>query len=189
VYRPLRQQAAPAPFLVVRTSVDPLAFASTLRREIAAVDPRMIVSDVTTADQLIRDAAAQPQFRTILLGALAALGLAIAAVGLYSVVACTVAQRTKEIGIRVALGATSRDVLGMVIGEGMRVAIAGIAAGVATALALSRALASLLYGIEPSDPVSFLAAPAGLLLLTLAASYMPARRATAVDPIGALRQE
>jgi len=189
VYRPLRQQAAPAPFLVVRTSGDPLAFASTLRREIAAVDPALVVSQVTTADQLIADAAAQPQFRTILLGSLAALGLAIAAVGLYSVVAYTVAQRTKEIGIRMAIGAAASDVLAMVVGEGMRVAIAGIGAGVAAALALSRLLSSLLYGVRPTDPLSFAAAPAGLLLLTLAASYVPARRAAAVDPITALREE
>src|SRR5262249_36194430 len=133
--------------------------------------------------------AAQPQFRTLLLGSLAALGLAIAAVGLYSVVAYTVAQRTKEIGIRVALGAAPRDVLGMVLSDGMRVAIAGIAAGIAAALAMSRLLASLLYGIEATDPLSFVAAPAALVLLTLAASYLPATRAAAVDPIGALRQE
>ena len=188
VYRPLRQQAAPAPFLVVRTSGDPSAFAATLRREIAAVDPAIVVSQVATADQLIADAAAQPQFRTVLFTTFAALGLVIAAVGLYSVVAYTVAQRTKEIAIRVALGATSRDVLGMVVGEGMRVAIVGIVGGVAAGLALSRALASLLYGIEPNDPLSFVAAPAGLLLLTLAASYVPARRAVAVDPIRALRE-
>ena len=189
VYRPLRQQAAPAPFLVVRTSGDPLVFASTLRREIAALDPAIVVSQVTTADQLIADAAAQPQFRTVLFASLAALGLAIAAVGLYSVVAYTVAQRTKEIGIRVALGAAPHDVMGMVLSDGMKVALAGIAAGVAAALALSRVLASLLYGIEPTDPLSFVAAPVGLLALTLAASYLPARRATAVDPMGALRTE
>src|SRR5262249_33594529 len=152
-------------------------------------DPAIVVSQVTTADQLIANAAAQPQFRTVLLVSLAALGLAIAAVGLYSVVAYTVAQRTKEIGIRVALGAAPRDVLGMILSDGMRVAIAGIALGTAAALALSRALSTLLYGIEATDPMSFAAAPAGLLLLTLAASYIPARRATAVDPIGALRQE
>jgi putative ABC transport system permease protein len=174
---------------VVRTAGDPLVFASTLRREIAALDPAIVVSQVTTADQLIADAAAQPQFRTVLFGSLAALGLAIAAVGLYSVVAYTVAQRTKEIGIRVALGAAPRDVMGMVLSDGMRVAVGGIAAGIAAALALSRVLSSLLFGIEATDPLSFIAAPAGLFVLTLAASYLPARRATAVDPIGALRTE
>ena len=189
VYRPFTQQPAPAPFLVARTSGDPALFAATLRRDIAAVDPRMVISAVATADQLVHDAAAQPQFQTALFGSLAALGLAIAAIGLFSVVSYTVAQRTKEIGIRVALGAGPHDVLRMVLSDGMRVALAGIATGTAAALVLSRVLTGLLYGIAADDPLSFIAAPAALCMLTLAASYIPARRATALDPIGALREE
>jgi predicted permease len=189
VYRPFKQQAAPAPFVVVRTIGDPIVFAATLRREIAEADPRMVVSAVTTADDLVMNAAAQPRFRTTLFASLAALGAASAAVGLYSVVAYSVAQRTKEIGIRVALGATRSNVLVMVVGEGMRVAAAGIAGGIACALALSRVLQALLYGIEPTDTFSFLVAPAALATLTLAAAYVPARRAARVDPIGALRTD
>ena len=189
VYRPFAQQPWVAPFLVVRTSGDPADFALTLRRGIAAVDSGIVTSSVTTLDQLVADAAAQPQFRTVLLGTRAAVALAIAAIGLYGVVAYAVSQRTKEIGIRIALGATSRDVLAMVLNDGLFVAIAGIVAGTASAWALARVLAGLLFGITPTDPVSFFVATIGLLGLTLLASYIPARRAARIDPIRALRTE
>jgi putative ABC transport system permease protein len=189
VYRPFAQQPWVAPFLVVRTSGDPADFALTVRRGIAAVDKGIVTSSVTTLDQLVADAAAQPQFRTVLLGSLAVLALGIAAIGLYGVVAYAVSQRTREIGIRIALGATSRDVLAMVLSDGLIVAIAGIVAGTASALVLARVLAGLLYGITPTDPVSFFLASIGLLGLTLLASYIPARRAARIDPIRALRAE
>jgi putative ABC transport system permease protein len=149
----------------------------------------IVTSSVTTLDQLVADAAAQPHFRTVLLASLAGLALGIAAVGLYGVVAYAVSQRTKGIGIRIALGATPHDVLGMVLSDGMIVATAGIGIGVASALVLARLLAGLLYGIAPTDPVSFLAASIGLLVLTLVASYIPARRGARVDPIHALRDD
>jgi putative ABC transport system permease protein len=137
----------------------------------------------------VADAAAQPQFRTVLLASFAALALGIAAIGLYGVVAYAASQRTREIGIRIALGATSRDVLAMVLNDGLIIALAGIVAGTASALVLTKALAGLLYGITPTDPVSFLLASIGLLGLTLVASYIPARRAARIDPIRALRAE
>jgi putative ABC transport system permease protein len=189
VYRPFAQQPWVAPFLVVRTSGDPADFALTLRRGIAAVDKSIVTSSVTTMDQLVADEAAQPQFRTVLLGSLAALALGIAAIGLYGVVAYAVSQRTREIGIRIALGATSRDVLAMVLSDGLIIAIAGIVAGTASAWAMARVLAELLYGVTPTDPVSFVLASIGLLGLTLLASYIPARRAARIDPIRALRAE
>ncbi len=189
VYRPFAQQPWAAPFLVVRTSGDPADFALTLRRGIAAVDSSIVTSAVTTMDQLVADEAAQPQFRAVLLGSLAALALGIASIGLYGVVAYAVSQRTREIGIRMALGATSRNVLAMVLGEGLIVALAGIVAGTATAWALARVLAGLLYGITPTDPVSFFLPSIGLLGLTLLASYVPARRAARIDPIRALRAD
>ena len=189
VFRPFAQQPWVAPFLVVRTIGDPAAFTATLRRGIAAADRGIVVSSVTPLDQLVTDAAAEPHFRTVLLASLAGLALGIAAVGLYGVVAYAVSQRTKEFGLRMALGATSHDVLGMVLGDGMIVAIAGVGLGLASAFALARLLTGLLYGIAPTDPVSFLSASIGLLLLTLVASYIPARRAARVEPIRALRDE
>ena len=119
----------------------------------------------------------------------ATLALGIAGIGLYGVVAYAASQRTKEIGIRIALGATSHDVLMMVLGDGLIVAIAGIVVGATSAWALARLSGRLLYGIAPTDPVSFLLSSAGLLGLTLAASYIPARRAARIDPIRALRAD
>ncbi len=189
VYRPFAQQPWVAPFLVVRTSGDPAEFALTLRRGIAAVDQGIVVGAVTPLEQLVADAAAQPQFHTVLLASFAALALGIAGIGLYGVVAYAVSRRTREIGIRIALGATSRDVLRMVVKDGMLVAMAGIVAGTASAFVFARLLAGLLYGVTPTDPVSFLLASAGLLGLTLLASYIPARRAARIEPIAALRMD
>jgi predicted permease len=187
VYRPFVQQPWSSLFLVVRTSGDPAAFANTLRREIAALDKAIVISSLTTLDDLVADAAAQPRFRTVLFATLATLALGIAAIGLYSAVAYAVSRRTREIGIRVALGATSRQVLTMVLREGAIVAVMGIVAGSAAAFTLAEVLSGMLYGIAPTDPTSFLFASAGLLALTLLASYIPARRAARTEPTSALR--
>ena len=189
VYRPFAQQPWVAPFLVVRTAGNPSDFALALRRGIADADTSIVTSSVTTMDQLVMEAVAQPQFRAVLLSSLALLALGIAAIGLYGVVAYAVSQRAREIGIRMALGATPQNVLAMVLRDGLIVAAVGIAAGLAGALILTRVLAELLYGITPTDPFSFVTSAIGLLGLTLLASYIPARRAARIDPIRTLRAE
>ena len=189
VYRPFAQQPWVAPFLVVRTAGDPAEFARTLRRAIAAADQGIVVSAVTPLADLVTNEAAQPRLRTVLLASLAGLALAIAAIGLYGVVAYAVSRRTREIGLRIALGATPREVLRMVLSEGLMVAAAGIVIGVGIALLLARVMARLLFGIAPTDPASFLLAAAGLLALTLVAAYIPARRAARIEPVRALRAE
>jgi putative ABC transport system permease protein len=189
VYRPFAQQPWVAPYLVVRTNADPADLALTLRRRLAAIDRAIVVSSVTTLDKLVLDASAEPQFRTVLLSSLAALAIGIASMGLYGVVAYAVSRRTREIGIRMALGATSREVLTMVVRDGLTLAIAGVVFGVAGAYFLARLLTRLLYGITPTDPASFLFASLGLLALTLVASYLPARKAARIEPVRALRTE
>ena len=189
VYRPFAQQPWAVPYLVVRTSANPADLAVTLRRRLAAIDRAIVVSSVTTLDKLVLDASAEPQFRTVLLSSLAALAIGIASMGLYGVVAYAVSRRTREIGIRLALGATSREVLTMVVRDGLTLAIAGVVFGVAGAFFLARLLARLLYGITPTDPASFLLASLGLLALTLVASYLPARKAARIEPVRALRTE
>ena len=189
VYRPFAQQAWMAPYLVARTSGDPGRFAEAVRREIAAVDRGIVVADVTPLDAIVSDAAAQPRIRAVVFASIAGLALAMAALGLYGVVASSVVQRTREIGIRMALGADDAEVLTMVLREGSMLAAAGIVVGLAASYAATRALTGLLYGTAPTDPASFALASVGLLGVMLVASYVPARRAMKVDPNLALRYE
>jgi putative ABC transport system permease protein len=189
VYRPLSQQTWPTLALVAKAKDDPAALAPILRSEIAAVDPGVVVSSVTTVDALVSDAAAQPRFRAALLGALAVLTLSIASVGLYGVVCYTVSQRTGEFGVRMALGADRTDLLTLVLRDAAVIAAIGLTLGTIGALATTRVLASLLFGIEPTDPASFVYASLLMLLVAFGASYLPARRASRMDPSVALRTE
>jgi putative ABC transport system permease protein len=189
VYRPFAQQTWVAPYLVARTVGDPEYLVTTLRREIAAIDRAIVLSDIKALDEIVSAAAAQPRFRTALLTAIAGLALLMASVGLYGVVAYSVAQRTREIGIRMALGADRSNVLHTMLREGLLLAVAGILCGLPAAYWATRILTGLLYGIEPTDLPSFGLASAGLLIVTLTSSYVPARRATKVDPLITLRCE
>lgn len=189
IYRPFQQQPWTFTYLVAQTSGEPLAVAGALHRQIADVDRQIAVNEVRALDEVLSQAAAQPRFRTVLLVALAALALALASIGLYGAVAYSVSLRTAELGIRIALGASRADVVAMVVGEGIRLAAVGAVVGMFGAFGLTRVIATLLYGVAPTDAVSFVAAPAGLMLLAAVASYVPARRAAAVDPIVALRAE
>jgi putative ABC transport system permease protein len=160
-----------------------------VRREIQSVDANVVAQDLET----MREYMALPLFPAhtagLVLGALGVLALALAVGGLYGVMCYAVSQRTHEIGVRVALGAERRDVLKLVVGQGMLLTLIGIAIGVGGAFAATRALASLLYGISSTDPATFLVVPFVLAGVAFAASYIPARRATKVDPLVALRYE
>jgi putative ABC transport system permease protein len=189
IYRPFAQQPWPHVFLVARTEGSPAALATTLPRQIAEVDRAISVSAVSTLDAGVADAAAQPRFRMVLLASLAALALALAAVGLYGVISYSVTQRTSEIGIRMALGATPRDVVAMIVGEGLGLALGGVAIGIAVAYALARTVSALLFGVGPTDAASYAAAAAVVLFFALLASVTPAWNAARIGPAVALRAE
>lgn len=189
MYFPYTQETWWVMSFVMRTKGDPSSVASALRAQIHDLDATLPVQDVEPITSLMSDSEGDARFRSILLGLFGALALVLAAIGIYSVLAYVVVQRTHEIGIRVALGAQRRDVLRLVIGQGMRTVLIGIAIGVAAALALSQVLATFLYGISDKDPLTFVCVSVLLALIALAACYIPARRAMRVDPIVALRYE
>jgi putative ABC transport system permease protein len=177
------------PSLLVRSTLPPDALAKVIRERIAAYDPALLVQRIRPMDDVVSGALSRPRFNLVLLSAFALVALALSAVGIYGVLASLVAQRTREIGIRVALGARGRDVVRLVVWEGMAPVIVGAAVGIAAAALATRALRTLLFGVTPLDPVSFAAAPALLAIVALLACYLPARRATRVDPLVALREE
>ena len=189
VYRPFAQQPWPSVFLVVRTYREEIGFASTLRRQIATVDPALAVASINTLDAIVAEETAAPLFRSILLGAIAFLGVTVAAVGLYSVVAYSVSQRTSEFAVRLALGAQRRDVTRMVLKDALVLGVFGTTVGLVAAYALARSLSALVYRVTVTDPASFLLSAALLLLVALLASFVPARRAARVEPLVALRME
>ena len=175
--------------LVARTQAEPAGFGAALHRAVAAIDANLPVYEVRTMKERLFESVAQPRFRTTLLGAFATLALVMAVVGLYAAMAFSVAQRTRELGVRTALGAQRLDIVGLVLGQGMKLAGIGIVIGLASALALTRVLTTLLYQVKPLDPVTFLAVPALLMTVAMLACWLPVRRAASVDPIEALRCE
>jgi putative ABC transport system permease protein len=175
--------------LAVRTSLDPASVTSAIRGQVFAIDKGLPLYNIATMDQLVANSVAQPRLNLSLLVAFALLALALAAVGVYGVMAYAVTQRTQEFGIRMALGASPADVLKQVFLEGGRLAALGLGLGLIAALALTRLMASMLYGVKPSDPLSLGVAAALLAVVAFAACYIPARRATRVDPLVALRYE
>jgi putative ABC transport system permease protein len=173
--------------LLVRTAVPPRALISTVRNQISAVDADQPINDIQTVDELIDNSRAQPRFTMLLLGAFSAVALLLATIGVYGVLSYSVAQRRREFGIRMALGADRKDVLRLVLRQGLILTIAGLAIGLAAALLLTRLMASMLYKVGAHDVTTFVLAPALFLCIAAAASYLPARRATRVNPIEALR--
>jgi len=175
--------------LMVRGKGDPLLLAASVQKAVWSVDRNQTITRVTTLEQMMSEVVARPRLLAVLMGLFAALGLLLGAVGIYGVLAYTVSQRRREIGVRLALGATTRDVLRMVVGGGLRLVAVGVAVGLAGALALARLMESVLYGVPPHDPLTFASVVVGLMGVALIASWLPARRASRVPPAVALRAE
>lgn len=189
IYWPKRQYPRGATYLVIRTSSDPAALVRPVRDRLRTVDPDMQVSSFATLDELAGRQLVRPKFNMLLVGSFAFAAIVLAGIGIYGVVSYAVAQRTQEIGIRVALGARSRNVIGWVVGKGMVPIVLGVLLGIAGSLAVTRLLASLLYGVAPRDLPTLTATAVFVLVISLFACYMPARRAAKVEPVVALRHE
>lgn len=173
--------------LIVRTAGDPHEMAVPVRTQVAGLDPDQPVTAVQTVEELMDTSRAQPRFTMLLIGTFSAAALVLAVIGIYGVLAYTVAQRRRELGIRMALGAEKSDISRLVVGQGLTLTLAGVGAGLVGALVLTRIMASLLYRVGAWDPTTFALVPLGFLVIALAASYLPARRATRVEPTEALR--
>jgi len=176
-------------YLAVRTTSEPTSLVGAIRHEVQELDREQPIAEIATMEDLLTTSLSQSRFSTLLLGIFAGVALLLAAVGLYGVMAYSVAERTHEIGIRVALGAQASDVLRLVVRQGLTLAFAGVAIGLGAALMLTRVMTSLLYGVTATDPLTFTIIPVLLTGVALAASFIPARRATKVDPMVALRYE
>jgi putative ABC transport system permease protein len=190
MYVPHLERPWPNMTLVVRATTDNHAdLVAAVRGEIAALDRSLAVANIKKLDQYVAASAGPRRFSMILLGSFAGLALILAAIGIYGVMAYTVTQRTQEIGIRVALGAQRQDVLKLVVGQGMILVLVGIVIGLSASLALTRFMISLLFGVSPTDPVTYIVIPLLFVSVALIACYIPARRAMKVDPLVALRSE
>ncbi|MGA3075352.1 MAG: ABC transporter permease [Bryobacteraceae bacterium] len=189
IYAPLAQVRLDPVYIVARTANDPRSIIAPARREVAALDRTAPIYHTETLDQYFAESVAAPRFVTLLLTGFAGLALLLASVGIYGVISYIAAQRTHEIGIRLALGARKGEILRMVIAKGLAPALAGLAIGVAAALRLTRLLSSLLYGVSPTDTVTFAAVSLILMGVALLACYIPARRAAKTDPMISLRYE
>jgi predicted permease len=187
-YWPAAQDPLVRAYLTIRTTVDPISITSALRSAAVAIDPDLPVYDIRTMEERTSASLATEKLRVFLLLGFAAVAVFLSAVGLYGVLAYTVAQRTNELCIRMALGSSTREIFRMVLGNGLKLTTIGLGIGLAASLAFSRFMQSLLFGVEPTEPIVFVAVIALLGLAAAAACYVPARRATQLEPMGALRQ-
>jgi putative ABC transport system permease protein len=175
--------------LVIRTAADPFSLADVVRNEIRSIDKTLPLFGITTVERQLEEMGAARRFQTWLLSLFALIALGLAALGIYSVMSYAVMQRTHEIGIRMALGAQGNDVVRLLIAQGMKVALIGVGIGIAASFALTRLVERLLFGVSPTDPLTFLIVILVLTGVTLLACWLPARRAAGADPLAALRHE
>jgi putative ABC transport system permease protein len=189
IYRSYWQWPMQSPILFVRTKGNPTALITAIRRETKAVIPNLPSPKIRLMTERVGESIAQPRFQAGLLNLFGAVALLLAACGIYGVLAYAVTQRRREIGIRMALGAQKRNVLSLVVGQGMKFALAGVVIGVLSALALTRVLRNLLFEVKPTDPLTFVVVSLLLVVIGLFACWFPARRAAQTDPMEALRYE
>jgi len=189
IYVPVRQMVPSQMYLVVKSALGPSALTSAIRSAVREIDKDQAIFGISTMDQLIVNSVSTRRITLILLGLFSALALVLAAIGIYGVISYSVAQRTHEIGIRMALGAQKADVMRMVLAQGAKIAGAGVIIGLAASLGLSRLLANLLFSVSAADPLTFAAVAIALTLVAMLACYVPARRTLRVDPVIALRYE
>jgi putative ABC transport system permease protein len=189
IYIPYTQEPMPWQTLAVRTKHDPTGLAGLIRHEVAGLDPGQPLGRVATLDELMEASTAQPRFRTFLLGSFAGIALLLSAIGIYGVMAYTVSRRTREVGVRMALGARPVDILKLIFGESMILTLLGVALGLVGAYAVTRVMRTLLFGVTSTDPFTFTSVTLLLCSVALLASYIPTRRAMRVDPMAALREE
>ena len=188
-YYAFRQQPSNGMTVTIKTSGDPMALASAAREQVFAIDPDQPIANLNSMSKLRADSIAPERLNLMLFTCFAVVALVLASVGIYGVMSYAVTQRTHEIGIRMALGAKPSNVLGMVVRQGMVLTAAGLALGIGGALGATRLMASLLFGVSATDPLTFVAIPLLLAGVALGACFVPARRATKVDPMIALRYE
>jgi putative ABC transport system permease protein len=189
IYVPHMQHPSESMGLAVQTEGDPAAIASAVRREILKLDPEQPISSVRTMQQVLSDSLMLRRVSMLMLTVFALLALTLATVGIYGLTAYSVSRRTHEIGLRVALGANQTQILRLVVVRGLLTSLVGAAIGLAAALQLTRALSGMLYGVTATDPLVFAGVPLLLVAVSIVASYLPARKATRIDPLVALRYE
>jgi predicted permease len=189
LYVPYSQNPRNYMGVVLRAAGEPMALTGAARDEVMKIDPALPVSNLKTVERMIHEVTSPKRIMTAMMGVFAGIALLLAGVGLYAVMAYAVSQRTHEIGIRMTMGARARDVMRLVTGQGMKLTIAGLTLGIAGAFALTRVMEPLLYGVTPTDPLTFILISMSLVSVALLACWIPARRATRVDPMIALRCE
>ncbi len=189
IYRPFPQRTTTNMVLVARTAGPPMALAPTVERTIHQIDPAQAVADVRPMDAVMDQALAEARFQTVVLGVFALVAFVLSAVGIYGLISYDVTERTRELGIRMALGAEAPHILRLVVGQGARLAAYGIAVGLAASFGLTRLMAGMLFGVRPADGYTFAAIALLLGAVALIASYLPSRRAMALDAVTALRHE